>query len=120
MDKEVRFTEKKVDDSWKEDVTRERGTPKPEPGQRPPLTLANFVTSLGYQTLMHLGELPNPETRQKHLDLEAAKETIDLLILLESKTRGNQTPEETQLFKTLLPELQMKFVEKATGKPAQQ
>ena len=116
MDEKVRFTEKKVDDSWKEDVTREKGAPKPEPGQRPPLTLAAFATSLGYQTLMHLEELPDPENHEKHLDLEAAKETIDLLILLESKTRGNQTPEETQLFKTFLPELQMKFVEKASGR----
>ena len=114
MDKEVRFTEKKVDDTWKQDVTRESGASKPEPGQRPSLTLTSFITSLGYQTLMHLGELPHPETRERAVDLEAAKETIDLLVLLESKTRGNQTPEETQLFKTLLPELQMKFVEKAT------
>ena len=113
MEKEVRFTEKKVDQSWKEDVAREKGEVKPESGGEPPLSLSTFLTSLGYQTLMQLGELPYPETNERHLDLGAAKETIDLLILLESKTKGNRTPEENELLKKLLPELQMKFVEKA-------
>jgi len=113
MDKEVRFTEKKVDQSWKEDVVREKGF-KPQDEPKTALSLSAFLTSLGYQTLMHLGELPNPETQERHVDLEAAKATIDLLILLETKTKGNRTPEEEQLLKTLLPELQMKFVQKAS------
>ena len=117
MDKEVRFTEKKVDESWKQDVGRDRNKAKPEPKVAPPNSssspnFANFLTSLGYQTLIHLGELPYPETQEHRVDLEAAKETIDLLVLLESKTRGNLSPEEEQIFKTLLPELQMKFVAK--------
>jgi hypothetical protein len=65
---------------------------------------------------MCLGELPHPETQERHLDLEAAKETIDLLVLLEAKTKGNRTPEEEQLLKTLIPDLQMKFVQKVPGK----
>ena len=116
MDKEVRFTEKKVDQSWKEGVAHEKGETKPEPDAgRPPLSLSTFLTSLGYQTLMHLGELPHPETKETYVDLAAAKETIDLLILLESKTRGNRTLEEDELLKHLLPELQMKFVGKASN-----
>ena len=115
MDKEVRFTEKKVDQSWKEGVAREKGGAGPEPEGRPPLSLSNFLTSLGYQTLMHLGELPHPETKETQVDLAAAKESIDLLILLESKTKGNRTPEEDKLLKNLLPQLQMKFVEKASN-----
>ncbi len=114
MDKEVRFTQKKVDESWKEEVTRTKGESKPEPGApKPSLSLVNFLTSLGYQVLMQLGELPHPETQERQLDLEGAKETIDLLVVLEAKTQGNRTPEEERLLKTLLPELQMKFVEKA-------
>ena len=113
MEKEVRFTEKKVDQSWKEDVAREKGKAKPETQPRAAHSFSAFLTSLGYQTLMHLGELSHPQTQECHLDLEAAKETIDLLVLLESKTRGNRTPEEEQLLKNLIPELQMKFVEKA-------
>lgn len=117
MDKEVRFTEKKVDDSWKQDVAREKGQAaspaEPEPAPQTSLSFTQFITSLGYQALMHLGEIPYPGTEEKRLDLETAKETIDILILLDSKTKGNQTPEEQKLFKTLLAELQMKFVSKA-------
>ena len=116
MDKEVRFTEKKVDESWKQDVARDKKTPETGTAAKPALTFENFITSLGYQTLLHLGELPDPDSREKRLDLEAAKETIDLLILLENKTRGNRTPEENQIFQNLLPELQMKFVRKTTEK----
>lgn len=118
MDKEIHFTEKKVDESWKEDVTRVKKEPKPAeppPEKKSGLSFSAFLTSLGYQTLMHLGELPHPETQERQIDLDQAKETIDLLILLESKTKGNRTPEEDQLLKTLLPELQMKFVGKANG-----
>jgi hypothetical protein len=115
MDKEVRFTQKKIDESWKDEVARQKGESKPEPGApKTPLSLVTFLTSLGYQTLMQLGELPHPETQERQVDLEGAKETIDLLVLLEAKTRGNRTAEEEQIFKTLLPELQMKFVEKAS------
>lgn len=113
MDKKVRFTEKKVDQCWKEDVAREKGEPKPEAALPSELSFSTFLTSLGYQTLMQLGEAPYPETQERNLDLQAAKETIDLLILLESKTRGNRTAEEDQLLKNLLSQLQIKFVEKA-------
>ncbi len=115
MDKEVRFTEKKVDQSWKEGVAREKGSPEPPAPPPAGLNLSSFFTSLGYQTLMHLGEIPHPETNQSQMDLGAARETIDLLILLEKKTQGNRTPEEDKLLKSLLPELQMKFVQKSTG-----
>jgi len=115
MEEKVRFTEKKIDQSWKETVAREKGEPPAEPASNPSLTLATFFSSLGVQTLMHLGELPYPETQEHRLDLEAAKETIDLLILLEAKTKGNRTEEEDKLLKDLLPELQMKFVAKVSA-----
>lgn len=118
MEKDIRFNEKKVDESWKKEVSGEKGKgeprPEAEPGPPPTLSFAHFLTSLGYQVLMHLGELPHPQTQERGIDLGAAKETIDLLILLESKTKGNRTPEEDKLLKNLLPELQMKFVERAS------
>ena len=110
MEKDVRFTEKKVDQSWKEGIAREKGeSRKPETTS----SLAAFLSSLGYQALMQLGEVPHPETQEHQVNLDGAKETIDLLILLEAKTRGNLIPEEEKLFKSILPQLQMKFVEKA-------
>ncbi len=113
-DKEVKYTQKKIDESWKEEVAKEKGKTPPSESQKPALSFSVFVTSLGYQALMQLGELPHPETKQPEIDLEAAKETIDLLILLESKTKGNRTPEEEELLRQLLPELQMKFVQKTS------
>ena len=96
-------------------MAREKDKPLPSQTETsPPLSFSNFLTSLGYQGLIQLGELPHPETKERSLDLEAAKETIDLLTLLETKTQGNRTPEEEKILKSLLPELQMKFVEKAS------
>ena len=112
MDKEVRFSEKKVDQSWKEDVAKEKVKSEPASPSGTTLSFSTFLTSLGYQTLMHLGEVPQPGTQERQVDMEAAKETIDLLVLLETKTRGNRTPEEDKLLKSLLPELQMKFVQR--------
>ena|SRR3989338_3642626 len=114
-EKEVRFTEKKVDESWKEGAAREKGAVPPPSEEKAALTFSVFLTSLGYQALIHLGEIPNPETKAVQLDLGAAKETIDLLVLLETKTQGNRNPQEDQLLKTLLPELQLKFVTKVGG-----
>ena len=115
MEKEAHFTEKKVDQSWKEEVAREKGAPEPpaETGDSP-LSFSHFITSLGFQTLLQLGEIPHPETKQAQVDLGAAKETIDLLVLLQSKTQGNLTAQEEKLLKDLLAELQIKFVEKVS------
>ncbi len=118
MDKEVRFNQKKVDESWKEGVAREKGmppAPEPTPETKSGLSFSAFLTSLGYQTLMHLGEVPHPETQERSQDLEAAKETIDLLMMLDAKTKGNRTPEENKLIENLLSQLQMKFVEKSSS-----
>jgi len=115
MEKEVRFTEKKVDQSWKEGMVRDKEEARAESAPQPPLSFTTFLTSLGYQTLMHLGELPFTGSAERRLDLEAARETIDLLVLLEKKTQGNRTEEEDRFLKSLLPELQMKFVEKAAN-----
>jgi hypothetical protein len=123
-DKEIKFTEKKVDDSWKDQVTREKGN-APEPRSVPAessakktaaKTLKPFVSllsSLGYQAMFHLGEIPNPDTQQPEINLEAAKEIIDLLLSLKEKTEGNLSPEEAEIFRTLLPELQLKFSQRA-------
>lgn len=114
MEKEVRFTEKKVDQSWKENVASEKGDVRDTKQEEHP-SFSAFLTSLGYQALMHLGEIPHPDTQERRLDLEAARETIDLIILLETKTKGNLSPAEDKLMKGLLQELQMKFVAKASS-----
>jgi hypothetical protein len=74
------------------------------------ITFSTFILGLASTTLIHLGEAPNPETGQRAVSLELARQSLDLLDLLEHKTRGNLTPEEQQLFAALLTDLKLKFV----------
>jgi Domain of unknown function (DUF1844) len=71
-----------------------------------------FVLSLAHTTAVHLGDIADPATgASMDPNLEAAQQMIDVLGLLEEKTRGNLTPEERQLMEQLLFELRMRFVE---------
>ena len=111
MDKEIHFTQKHVDEFWKEDIARSKSDRENEPGGPFPLTFSGFVTSLGIQALIKLGELKAPGTEKVDLDLEAVRETIDLLLILKEKTKGNLTSEEESLLGSLIADLQMKFIQ---------
>ena len=80
----------------------------------PQLDFNAFVLSLGSSALVHLGEMPDPVTGQTAKpDLALAQQSIDLLALLEEKTRGNLTADERGFLDKLLYELRVKFVEAA-------
>ena len=89
----------------------------PEPGGRgresalPAVDFHTFVLSLGSSALLHLGELEHPEGGATEKDLPLAKHTIDILVMLEEKTRGNLTPAEEKLISSLLYDLRLRFVE---------
>lgn len=115
---DIKYTDKKVDESWKEEVSKEkapRGSEVKEPPQTSredsPSEFSQFLTSLAMQALIHLGVMEHPTTRTKSTDLGAAKEMIDLLILLKDKTKGNLTPAESQLMESVLNDLQVRFVQ---------
>ena len=125
MDKDIRFTDKKVDDSWKEQTAREKGVQQPrdqkkESSPQPTSALSaetsaiffNFITSLGYQAMMHLGEIPNPSSRKNEVNLDAAKEIIDLLSEFKKKTHGNTGEQERDFFENVLAELQLRYAQK--------
>jgi hypothetical protein len=76
----------------------------------PEVTFASFILSLNTSALYHMGELPHPETGQRVVDRELAKHTIDTLILLADKTKGNLDPNENELLTRILYELKMRFV----------
>jgi hypothetical protein len=83
----------------------------------PKLDFATFVLSLSHSVLVHLGEAPHPEGEaQKNVPL--ARQTIDLLGLLEEKTKGNLTGEEERLLSQVLYDLRMRFIELSKGKKA--
>jgi hypothetical protein len=82
------------------------------------ISFAAFVLSLAHTTAVHLGDVPDPMTGQSSPpNLPAAHQMIDILGLLEEKTRGNLTAEERQLLEQLLYELRMRFVEVQKGVP---
>lgn len=76
----------------------------------PQVTFASFILSLNTSALFHMGELPHPETRQRLVDRELAKHTIDTLVLLRDKTKGNLDSDESELLARILYELKMRFI----------
>jgi hypothetical protein len=82
-------------------------------GALPTIDFATFVLSLSHSALMHLGEAPHPETNQVEANLALAKQNIDLLGLLEEKTKGNLTGDEERLLAQVLFDLRMRYVERS-------
>jgi len=77
----------------------------------PAVDFHTFVLSLGSSALLHLGELEHPDVGAPQKDLALAKHTIDILVMLEEKTRGNLTPAEEKLIGSLLYDLRLRYVE---------
>jgi Domain of unknown function (DUF1844) len=81
----------------------------------PPVDFHTFILSLGSSALLHLGELEHPDAGAPRKDLPLAKQTIDILAMLEEKTRGNLTPAEEKLMESLLYDLRLRYVELSKG-----
>lgn len=79
----------------------------------PQIDFSTFVLSLSTSALMHLGEAPNPDTNEVEMNLALAKQDIDLLGVLEDKTKGNLTGDEERLLAQVLFDLRMRFVERS-------
>ncbi len=78
----------------------------------PKVTFSTFVLSLASSALVQLGEAPDPTTGKHEEDIVLAKHTIDILSMLEEKTRCALDADETRLLEGLLYELRMKYVVK--------
>jgi len=85
-------------------------SPAPDPKALPQVDFTMLVMSLGSSVLMHLGELAE-SGEPGHLDLPLAKQTIDIIGMLQEKTKGNLTDEEARLLEHLLFDLRLKFVD---------
>lgn len=76
------------------------------------ISFAQFVLSLGTTAAVHFGDLPDPATGEPgEPDLVGASQMIELLALLQEKTRGNLDPAEAKLLEDLLYDLRMRFVQ---------
>ncbi len=84
------------------------GQEQPPP---PPMDFSTFILSMANTALFQLGLIRLSEEDQPDKDLQAARQTIDLLSLMEEKTRGNLTDSEKKLLSDTLFQLRMAFVE---------
>ncbi len=80
------------------------------------LSFSAFVVSLATTAAVHLGDRPDASSGgEGEVNLEGAKQMIDILDLLEEKTRGNLRAEERQLLEQVLYELRMRYIEVSGG-----
>ncbi len=76
----------------------------------PIIAFSTFILSLNSSTLVQLGLIEDPASGQKAKNFPLAKQTIDLLAMLEEKTKGNLTSDEDNILKNILYELRMLYV----------
>ena len=78
-----------------------------------------LVISLAAASMQHLGKTLSPVTNKIEKNLPAAQSTIDMLDMLEAKTKGNLSEPEAKLLKSILAELKLNYVETLNEKPAE-
>jgi hypothetical protein len=87
------------------------GQPPPRTNAEEPVTFSTLVLGLSTQALLHLGEIPSPDSGAIERDLAAAKHVIDILGILGEKTRNNLEPGEQTLLNSVLYDLRIRYVE---------
>lgn len=76
----------------------------------PDINFSTFIFSLNSSALVHLGVIEDPASGEKAKNLPVAKQTIDIIGMLENKTRGNLTEDEQRLVTNMLHELRLMYV----------
>lgn len=96
------------------------------PGQIPPADFTTLVSSIATQALFSMGAMPDPQTGQRYTNLDIARHHIDSLTVVEEKTKGNLTEDESTMLASTLYELRQSYVQianasrsPATGGPSQ-
>lgn len=111
---------KKVDESWKDSVAKEKAqtgaeTAQPDAQTESPAEseFSYFLSTLGMQAMVALGQIQDPMTGGANVNLQQAKYLIDTLQMLSDKTKGNLNASEASMLKDLLYQLRMHFVKLA-------
>ena len=120
-----------IDEGWKEQASREKDElkkeeetaeaepeqdePKIERGPLPPADFQGLVSMFATQTLFALGVITTEETKDREPDIEIAKFNIDMLTILEDKTKDNLSDEEKKMLIDTLAQLRMAFVQISGG-----
>lgn len=88
------------------------------PPELPAIDFSTFILSLSHSALVHLGDAPDPEGR-RGVHLPLARQTIDLLTLLQEKTKSNLSGPEERLLEQALYDLRLRYVEVSRAQPSQ-
>lgn len=104
-------TEKPLDDATSEaSESAEAQEEERTDYQLPEINFATFIFSLNHSVLVHLGVMDDPSTGEKVKNLPLAKQTIDILGMLEEKTKGNLIEDEEKMLKNILYDLRMIYI----------
>ena len=76
----------------------------------PEINFMTFIMSLNASAMVNLGVIENPETRKPEKNLALGKQTIDILAMLEEKTKGNLNREEENMLKNILYDLRIIYI----------
>src|SRR5882724_3639525 len=82
-----------------------------------PASFVNFMMSIASNAASALGMMEHPVTHQREVDIELGKHWIDVLGMLQKKTRGNLNPQEKQMLEGLLADLRMQYVSLTSSPP---
>jgi hypothetical protein len=108
----VAETETVPDESAEKKKEYEQATAK-EDYALPEINFPTFIFSLNSSALVNLGVIEDPTTNQTAKNLPMAKQTIDILGMMEKKTQGNLSDDEANMLKTMLYELRMLYVKES-------
>jgi hypothetical protein len=95
----------------------EQQTLEKETIELPPVNFINFISSLASTAFMYMGGLVDPETKKPIIELNLAKHHIDIIEMLQQKTKGNLTSPENNFLENTLYNLRMSYIRLATAPP---
>ena len=101
-----------LDDQETKDQEEQTDSSKKKETESFQIDFSTFIMSLTSSAFYHLGDMPDPSTGKKEVNLPAVQQTIDMLIMLREKTKGNLKEDEEKLIEQLIYELQVKYVAK--------
>jgi len=107
-----------VDDDWKAEARKEKERLAEETAKREPLpdpTFAELVNMIAIQAMVGFGGMAGPGGERIPPNLEIAKHYVDMLQVLEDKTKGNLSDDEKNLLDQVIYEVRMRYIQSASG-----
>lgn len=111
VDKRKRVEEETPSTDGSEADVQGNSQPSSADAKAPPIDFSTFIISLSSSAVYHMGGFQDPYSGKTSMNLDLAKQSIDIIAMLEAKTKGNLEPEEQKLITHVLYDLRMRYVE---------